>query len=81
MTAALNDSALERWRRSPINFIETVLHDPEAKRPFVLLPAERAFLQHAFKLDDSDRLLYPEQLYSCPKKSGKTTFAAIHALT
>jgi phage terminase large subunit-like protein len=72
---------LDRWRSNPISFIETVLHDPETKKPFKLLPAERAFLEHAFKLDDNGRLLYPEQIYSCPKKSGKTTFAAIHALT
>jgi hypothetical protein len=26
-------------------------------------------------------LLYPEQVYSCPKKSGKTTFAAIYVIT
>jgi len=26
-------------------------------------------------------LRYPEQVYACPKKSGKTTFGAIHALT
>ena len=71
---------LDRWRSNPISFIETVLYDPETKRPFKLLPAERAFLEHAFKLDDSGHLLYPEQLYSCPKKSGKTTFAGIHAL-
>jgi phage terminase large subunit-like protein len=32
-------------------------------------------------LGDDGRLLYPEQVYSCLKKSGKTTFAAIHALT
>ena len=67
---------LSRWRSNPISFIETVLHDPETKKPFKLLPAERAFLEHAFKLDDNGRLLYPEQIYSCPKKSGKTTFAA-----
>jgi hypothetical protein len=72
---------LARWRSNPISFIETVLYDPETKKPFKLLPAERAFLEHAFKLDDSGHLLYPEQLYSCPKKSGKTTFAGIHALT
>ena len=71
---------LDRWRSNPISFIETVLYDPETKKPFKLLPAERAFLEHAFKLDDSGHLLYPEQLYSCPKKSGKTTFAGIHAL-
>ena len=72
---------LDRWRSNPITFIETVLHDPETKKPFKLLPAERAFLEHAFKRDDGDHLLYPEQLNSCPKKSGKTTFAGIHALT
>jgi hypothetical protein len=43
--------------------------------------AERRFLAHAFQLGDDRRLLYPEQVYSCLKKSGKTTFAAIHALT
>ena len=40
---------LARWRSNPISFIETVLYDPETKRPFKLLPAERAFLEHAFK--------------------------------
>jgi phage terminase large subunit-like protein len=47
----------------------------------VLLDAERAFLEHAYQIDDSGRLVYPEQLYSCPKKSGKTGFAAMHLLT
>ena len=55
--------------------------DPETGRPFHLLDAERTFLQHAFYVTPAGRLRYPEQLYSCPKKSGKTTFAAIHTLT
>ena len=59
---------LDRWRSNPISFIETVLYDPETKKPFKLLPAERAFLEHAFKRDDIGHLLYPEQFYSCPKK-------------
>src|SRR5262249_3882140 len=50
-------------------------------KPFALLPAEKAFLAHAFQLGDNGRLLYPEMLYSCPKKSGKTTFAAIIMLS
>jgi hypothetical protein len=45
------------------------------------LPAERRFLKYAFKTDRSGKLLYPEQLFSCPKKSGKTAFAALHVLT
>jgi hypothetical protein len=81
MSEALTLSALARWRADPISFVETVLVNPETKRPFVLLEAERAFLAHAFRLDDNGKLLYPEQVYSCPKKSGKTTFAALHVLT
>jgi hypothetical protein len=76
-TAALDSTGLSRWRDNPISFIEEILYDPETGRPFVLLDAERAFMRHAFRLDDNGRLLYPEQVYSCPKKSGKTTFAAL----
>jgi phage terminase large subunit-like protein len=57
------------------------MFDPETGRPFQLLPAERTFLEHAFKTNEAGRLLYPEQVYSCPKKSGKTAFAAMHLLT
>ena len=77
----LDHSALARWRGSPVTFIEEVLHDPETKAPFVLLPAERRFLQHAYQLTPAGKLLYPEQVYSCPKKSGKTTLGAMHSLT
>jgi hypothetical protein len=46
-----------------------------------LLEAERAFLAHAFKTGVDGRLLYSDQVYAAPKKSGKTGFAAMHALT
>ena len=72
---------LARWRSSPTEFIEHVLYDPETEQPFKLLEAEREFLKHAFKLDTDGRLLYPEQLYGAPKKTGKTGFAALHMLT
>jgi hypothetical protein len=77
----LDTSALTRWQRQPLNFITEILRDPETGKPFVLLDAERAFLEHAFRTDDSGRLIYPEQVYACPKKSGKTGFAAMHLLT
>jgi Phage Terminase len=77
----LTPSALARWRADPCGFIETVLVNPETGRAFVLLPAERAFLELAFALDENGRLVYIEWLYSCPKKSGKTTFAALVCLT
>jgi phage terminase large subunit-like protein len=62
-------------------FVEQVLHDPETGEPYNLLPAEKRFLAVAFKTGADGRLLYPEQVYSCPKKSGKTAFAALHVLT
>jgi terminase large subunit-like protein len=74
--------SIGEWRRDPCGaFIENVLHDPETNKPFKLLDAEREFLAHAFKTDANGRLLYPEQVYAAPKKSGKTGFAALHTLT
>lgn len=72
---------LAYWRANPIAFIEKVIINPLTRKPFVLLDAEREFLKHAFATDADGRLLYPEQVYSCPKKSGKTTFAAIYVIT
>jgi phage terminase large subunit-like protein len=43
--------------------------------------AERQFLTHAFKRRSNGKLLYTEWVYSCPKKSGKTTFEAIVEIT
>jgi phage terminase large subunit-like protein len=80
MGEALDNSALARWHQSPASFVEECMVDPETGLSFQLLPAERTFLQHAFKTNDQGRLVYPEQIYSCPKKSGKTAFAAMHAL-
>jgi hypothetical protein len=58
----LTSTSLTQWRENPIAFIEHVLNDPETKKSFRLLDAERRFLEHAFKLDDDGRLLYPELL-------------------
>jgi Terminase large subunit, ATPase domain len=70
-----------RARADPAYFIEAALADPETGSSYKLLPAEKAFLEHAFKTRPDGRLLYSEQVYGCPKKSGKTAFAAMHALT
>jgi phage terminase large subunit-like protein len=77
----LDAGALSRWRANPATFIESVLINFETGKPFELLPAERQFLNHAFQLRPNGKLAYPELLYSCPKKSGKTTFAALCTLT
>ena len=81
MGEALDASALPRWRANPASFINEVLRDPETAMPFELLDAERRFLEHAYQVDETGRLIYPEQIYSAPKKSGKTGFAALHGLT
>jgi phage terminase large subunit-like protein len=80
MARVLDATALSRWRADPISFVEEVLHDPETGAPFVLLEAERAFMRLAFALDDNGRLRYPELVYGAPKKSGKTTLAALIVL-
>jgi hypothetical protein len=77
----LDAATLARWRRAPASFIEQVLVCPETGKPYKLLPAERRFLKLAFKTGRGGRLLYPEQVYAAPKKSGKTAFAAMHTLT
>jgi phage terminase large subunit-like protein len=58
-------------------FIAKTLIDPETDRRFVLTAAERTFLDHAFSLTGDGRLKYPELVFSAPKKSGKTAFAAM----
>lgn len=81
MKDTLDLDALARWRADPVTFISDVIRDPETGLPFDLLPAEQAFLDHALRLTEDGRLLYPELLYSAPKKSGKTGFAAMIMLT
>lgn len=81
MAEALDPSALARWQRDPAQFIAELLRDPDTGAPFKLLDAERAFLANAFKITHDGKLIYPEQVYSAPKKSGKTGFAAMHMLT
>jgi phage terminase large subunit-like protein len=66
--------------RDPIAFIERVLINPETGTPFVLTDAQRRFLGHAFETGVDGRLFYPEQVFSAPKKSGKTGFAAMVAI-
>jgi hypothetical protein len=80
MTDALDHSALDRWRAEPLDFITEVLRNPETGRPFALLPAQRRFFAHAWQFSPEGRFLHPEQVFGCPKKSGKTATAAMHVL-
>src|SRR6266478_5371012 len=73
-------SSLARVKADPIAFITTVLRDPETGSPFVLYEAEERFLRAAFTPTPDGRLPFPELVYGAPKKSGKTTLAALATL-
>jgi phage terminase large subunit-like protein len=64
-------------KQDAIKFIEGTLINYETGQPFVLTKAERRLLRRAFELTPDGRLKYPELIFSAPKKSGKTTFAAM----
>jgi alpha-glucosidase len=53
---ALGTAPLSYWRKHPVEVIETCLVNPETGQPFELLPAERAFLQHAFTFGPDGKL-------------------------
>lgn len=53
------------------------LVDPETGAHFVLTRVQRRFLRRMYVLAPNGRLLYPEATFSGPKKSGKTTLAAL----
>jgi hypothetical protein len=70
-----------RWRADPAAFVDDgAVRDPETDEKFQLNWSQRQFLRHAFKTGEDGRLLHPELLYSAPKKSGKTAFAAMLTL-
>jgi hypothetical protein len=70
-----------RWRADPAAFVDDgAVRDPETGAKFILNQSQRQFLKHAFRTGEDGRLLYPELLYSAPKKSGKTAFAAMLTL-
>jgi phage terminase large subunit-like protein len=67
---------LRCYALSPIPFIDDLVGRNESGETFRLLPHQRAVLRLAFTFDDQGRLRYDTYLYSCPKKSGKTTINA-----
>ena len=73
-------SKLTRWRGDPAAFVREVLIDPETGSPFDLYPAQERFLRDALTPTNDGSLPFPELIYSCPKKSGKTATAAMATL-
>ncbi|MFB3092734.1 MAG: hypothetical protein ACE1ZD_05970, partial [Dehalococcoidia bacterium] len=71
---------LARYLRDPLAFIDDLVKRNELGQPFHLLEHQREILRLAFTFDNKGRLLYDTVLYSCPKKSGKTTINAAMTL-
>lgn len=69
----------ERWP-DPVTFIEGELIDPETGELFKLYPEEKRFIRKSVRVGKDGRLAYPELLFSGPKKSGKSTLAAMLTL-
>ncbi len=70
------DDRLAAFAGDPCGFAEALV-DPDTGRPFALYDAERRFLAEALALTAGGALPYPELVFSAPKKSGKTTLAAL----
>jgi phage terminase large subunit-like protein len=64
------------WKTDAIAFFES-LYNPETRERFKLNRAQKRFIRKAFTFTDDGRLRYPELVFSGPKKSGKTTLAAL----
>jgi phage terminase large subunit-like protein len=64
------------YARNPCAFIDAFLPVNELGQPFRLLPHQRALLKAAFTFDATGHLAWDTFIYSCPKKSGKTTINA-----
>jgi phage terminase large subunit-like protein len=58
---------------SPITFIDRLIKKNELGQPFRLTDEQRDILRLAFAFDSNGRLPWDTILYSCVKKSGKTT--------
>ena len=81
MTDVLEHSALERWQRRPISFVE---RNPSQSqdRPAVRTVRRAEGVLRALLEDrpTDDRLLYPDQCIGWVKKTGKTATSAMHGL-
>ncbi len=64
---------LNRYPRDPVAFIDDLVKKNELGQPFHLLDHQREILRRAFTFDGDGRLRYDTVIYSCIKKSGKTT--------
>jgi len=65
------------YARDPVRFIDAFITVNEHGKPFRLFPFQREILTTVFRFDpETGTLPWHTFIYSCPKKSGKTTLNA-----
>ncbi|MCL6448266.1 MAG: hypothetical protein K6U04_08965 [Armatimonadetes bacterium] len=74
------EKLIDLWRRNIVAWAESQFILPETGRPIKLEPHQKKILRLAFTPDEGGRLPYETVIYSAPKKSGKTTIAALITL-
>lgn len=68
---------LTTYARDPVAFIDRYITRNERGQPFALLPHQREILGVLFAFDAEGRLPYDNIIWSCVKKSGKTTLSGM----
>lgn len=63
------------WAQSEHGF-----YIPETREPIQLTELQQEILRHCFTTNDAGKMPYQTIVYSCPKKSGKSTIGALVAL-
>lgn len=70
----------KRWLDDPVAFFDEIIVNHETGKSFVLYDEQKRFLREALRLTPDGRLAYSECVFSAPKKSGKSTTAALAML-
>jgi phage terminase large subunit-like protein len=61
------------YGRNPVAFFDAFIRRNELNQPFKLFPHQREIMRLAFAFDQEGCLPWDTIIWSCPKKSGKTT--------
>jgi len=71
------DDIGEQYGEDLVGFIDDYVKVDELGKPFSLFPHQREILRTAFAFDENHDLAWDTFIYSCVKKSGKTTLNAV----
>ncbi len=60
-----------------VDWAEKNYYIKETSQPIKLMPHQKAVLRYIFQRDERERFRFQTAIYSCPKKSGKTTISGV----